>query len=757
MNAQKQEVINQKYDTFSYEKESMKPYAFKYDKKHYDVLGIKANLGVGKTEELYNLIPKYNKVAIISFRISLDRQYSRRLDNFKLYLDINQKDYDTDKYNKMIIQIDSFHKICGDLDLLVIDEVTYTMSQLVYSKKRDKNYEALNQYLRNKKTKIVLLDALLEKDTIEVFCNYERRVLMVENTYKKHTDLLINSYGNDYASFKNRMLNDLYNNKKIVFATNSKSELDYIESQIRDKFKNDKKTMFIHVDNNDFEINEWKNLDFLGYTPTISAGVSFVEKHFDNIYGYFVNGSATAEVAVQQLFRVRNINEKQINICVDITNGDKYPVDDSALDEHIIEKNKILCKYVDFIKINHIKKEIIKDDYYYWYKSVIRKEYISYNNYLKRIINLLKTQGVNKINFLNDKKLEDNKIARKLKREHTQEMNDQNYKDIYNSERLTFNAYDELKDKIKKTKQEKNSCKRFSFLNKTKIQESEFSPEVYKKNHRHLTKLSNLAYIYLNKIDINSKLYERFNKTIERFNFESNVNRLHESKRIEKLIICFDLINTYGFDVNKFFEYTKEFTIKLDKNKIKDYVINNYKKIDFAFGVANKNWDDILSKDNWFVLLNRYVNTKLTSMLKITLKIKKINKEDYIFINGLDHWDVVKYNNPLILNEIQNSEFNYYYKTDKKKEQKEFDNKVLSYQQKLINEGMDTLDAYIESLKILTEEKEEIIHHEGYESPMSYFQDYKNKPSNLCILCNNEINRWLLEENINKCEDCHWQ
>lgn len=61
-------------------------------------------------------------------------------------------------------------------------------------------------------------------------------------------------------------------------------------------------------------------------------------------------------------------------------------------------------------------------------------------------------------------------------------------------------------------------------------------------------------------------------------------------------------------------EYGKDDHIKLDKNKIKEYIINNYKDIDYAFGVANKNWKDILSKDNWFILLNRYVNIRLTSM-----------------------------------------------------------------------------------------------------------------------------------------------
>lgn len=687
-------MIENKIDKYTYSNEHMLPYCFSNNGKSYDILAVKANMGVGKSENLKYLINQYQNVVIVSFRISLNKQFTEKFSEFELYLDIHETIYHTKEHNKIVIQIDSFNKIRGNIDLLIIDEVTYTMSQLVHSKKMDDNFEALKQYLNNKTTKCILLDALLEDDTLNVFKLFNRNILFIENEFKKHEEKKIICYNNDYGLFKKNILKDIENNKKIVIATNSKAELDFLESQLNEKFGKSKTFSFITSDNPEYYVEDWKYLDVLGYTPTISAGVSYTEKHFDKIYGYFVNGSANAEIAVQQLFRIRNLNENEINICVDITNGDKFPTNDDELDDYIINRNKILCDTIDFVKIDYIKNDIKKDEYYYWYKSVIKKEYLSNNNYMKRILELFNTQGIKNIKYTGNKNIDCDKEARKIKKQHAMERNEQLYKDICNSYKLTFDEYQNIEKKIKKTKEEKYSCKRFKFLNQTKLKEEQLTPEVYKKYFRNIPRLNNLAYLYESGENIIKKLNTRFNYTLKQFNKNNNVMKLHESKRFEKMLICLDIINQYGFDISNILNYKEDDYIKLNKIKIKEYILKNHINIDYAFGLASKNWKKLIDEDNWFTHINRYINARLNSMFRLTLRIKKINKIEHVYINGLNYWNEVKYDNLELITEINEIETKYYIKIDEEYKDYEFNEKVNKFKDK----GMDIFEAILKSL-----------------------------------------------------------
>jgi hypothetical protein len=62
---------------------------------------------------------------------------------------------------------------------------------------------------------------------------------------------------------------------------------------------------------------EWARVDVLVYSPTITAGVSFKEKHFDRLYGFFRVGSAAAAECDQMLGRVRDIGDRVGVIYID--------------------------------------------------------------------------------------------------------------------------------------------------------------------------------------------------------------------------------------------------------------------------------------------------------------------------------------------------------------------------------------------------------------------------------------------------------
>ena len=105
----------------------------------------------------------------------------------------------------------------------------------------------------------------------------------------------------------------------------------------------------------------WNAYQLLIYTPTISAGISFNEKHFDNRHCYFSNMSCSAELATQMIFRVRNSTCKNIKICVNIKGRTDLPTDENELDQYIQDMDELDTK--TGLNISRVKNAIIKDEY----------------------------------------------------------------------------------------------------------------------------------------------------------------------------------------------------------------------------------------------------------------------------------------------------------------------------------------------------------------------------------------------------------
>ncbi|RCH82045.1 hypothetical protein CU098_006731, partial [Rhizopus stolonifer] len=96
--------------------------------------------------------------------------------------------------------------------------------------------------------------------------------------------------------------------------------------------------------NGDIDMENWDKYDIIGYTPTIVAGISFEKKHFDLCYGYFINSSSCAELSVQQLFRVRDLRDKTIHLCVEVNGKKDYPTERDNVREYILDRNKNLSE-----------------------------------------------------------------------------------------------------------------------------------------------------------------------------------------------------------------------------------------------------------------------------------------------------------------------------------------------------------------------------------------------------------------------------
>ena len=148
----------------------------KYNLNDCDSLVISGPMGSGKTKQILNLVKKYNNIIFVTFRVTLINQLSEIFSEFIKYSEIENKIIDLNLYNKVITTIDSVHRIVGECDLLIIDEYTYTMTHLVdYVKEREMVYSTLIQYLNNKYTKVLAIDALIEEEDIKYLTYFKEK------------------------------------------------------------------------------------------------------------------------------------------------------------------------------------------------------------------------------------------------------------------------------------------------------------------------------------------------------------------------------------------------------------------------------------------------------------------------------------------------------------------------------------------------------------------------------------------------------
>lgn len=631
----RKEVYNENY---------MKRYVIEDD---INMLMVKASMGLGKTKNLKEVFDEYSysdkTIAIVSFRITLDKEYIKNFDGFTFYQDIEETTYDIDHYRKLVVQIDSFHKIRGKIDLLILDEFTYTATHLVErAKYKDACFNALTEYINDYNNKIILLDALIDDYTVKWFSKQNRKIKFIINNFKKHKNKKIINYKNKIGIFIDSIINNLKNNKKIILPTNSKGFLNNLEFKIRTQLPNIK-CKFLDSDNsNDINLDNWNQYDIVGYTPTIVAGVSFEQFHFDKCFGYFVNSSSPAEMSLQQLFRVRNIEDNEIHLCIENKDNIKYPNDMEEIEKYIIDRNSCLIEGVLGVNISRINKTIIKDSYYYLYRDVQVKIFRSKNDYEYYLLKLLKFQGIDDIIEINEVDLEKDKQIRKEIRENSSKNKEKNINDIVLADEINDDQYEILKNKYNLNYNEKNILKKKTFR-KNFNYDKEITPKVYTKYNNKYNQFKNINVFYNinedfkdyitdkiqiiedNKIDRNEKVGKEndFGKLIH----TANTMILHQSKKSEKILIGLELLNILG--INTIF-YNESF--KIDFKKLYEYIIKREYIIRILFKC--KKIDIKSYKDEKEIL--KYINSRLRTLYNITIKKQKDNSYK---IANLDFWD----------------------------------------------------------------------------------------------------------------------
>lgn len=631
-----------------YESINMKSYHFNAG---IDTIMVNAAMGMGKTKKLHGLFDNFEnkKIVIVSFRRTLDSEYVRNFEGFELYQNLDNT-YDTMYYPKLVVQIDSFYRVIGDIDLLVLDEFSYTMMHLIErSRNKDANYNAIYEYISNLDTKIIVMDALMDEYMVRWFYHQNRNIHYVENTYKKHTKIKINNYKNKIGIFIEDIIESLKNGKKIIIPTNSKNFLKNLEKEIKNNCENIK-IKFLNADNSDdINLNEWDSYDIVGYTPTIIAGVSYEKNYFDKIYAYFTNNSSCAEMSLQQLFRVRSIKDNEINICIENQDNVTYLTKRKDIENYILEKNKCLIDGFMNVKISRIHRNIIKDSYFYLYLDTQLKINKSKNNYEKILIDLLIKQGIKNITNIDRIDPELDKSARSSMRERSKIVNNDIINDVISAEEIDDDQYIRMKNKTILTYKEKCMLKKKKFR-KTYNYDDIISFDDYKKFSKKFEQYKNINKIYTFKDRIFEYLEKQVQdiedaKIAEQSNFEEglcnkngriilspNPYILHQSKVNEKIIVGLDILNMLGSS-NIF----NEKSFKIDFKELLDYIKKNEKIIrllfkckefDFNIKLDNKGINEIL----------KYINSRLRTLFWIQIKKEDKNGTNYV-LDGMNYWN----------------------------------------------------------------------------------------------------------------------
>ncbi len=311
-------------------------------------LCIKSAMGTGKTTLIKHLLDKhkFKKILWITHRQTLTKSL---YGSFKKYGFINYMDTNGNLYckDRVIIQVDSLNRIISEdpfegcikynkYDLVIIDEIEGCLSH--YNSPFLNKIETCARDIFNNMTKIIshskkllLLDADIGVRTM-LFAENFGKVITINNTYqpiKKIFNII-----NDGTKFNSDLFLDINLGKNICVVSMSSRQIEKISHELT----NNNVKFVMHISKSDDKLKDeledvnsfWKQHQVVLYSPTITSGVDFNEKHFDKIYCIIKSGMKVCDQRsfLQMVGRIRHIKEQKILCWYDkipvVKNNDTY-------------------------------------------------------------------------------------------------------------------------------------------------------------------------------------------------------------------------------------------------------------------------------------------------------------------------------------------------------------------------------------------------------------------------------------------------
>eukprot|EP01038_Epipyxis_sp_PR26KG_P016009 gene16009-21726_t len=227
------------------------------------------------------------------------------------YLDVKDGKYDIDR---LCIQVESLHKINNTkYDCVIIDEIETVLNQFSSSTmKHVRDCWHVMISCIDYCNWCVLADAFVLNRTLDFVRgvnNNDGSILMIHNTKPYLQGRKAIQISQDL--YNEHLISNLKSNKRIVNLERSRDDLLNLERLIRTECS-DKiiKVYDKDSDKNDFKnVNDvWSKCDFVGYTPVIQTGISYMDKPFDLCYAN-LKSSNLARDAMQMIMRCRKLDD----------------------------------------------------------------------------------------------------------------------------------------------------------------------------------------------------------------------------------------------------------------------------------------------------------------------------------------------------------------------------------------------------------------------------------------------------------------
>jgi len=310
-------------------------------------LAIKSPYGTGKTQFLATLfqnIDPNTSILFITPRVSLSYTLLNSFPQFTHYQ--NREIHDLSYTNKLIIQLDSIHKLNNyapkydplehnrqfinsyiehleniqnitqqtKFDIIALDEIESLLYHLSFDKIKTNHIFNILTQICIQSQKVIALDGDFSNRSYHFLNTIENthKPVILQNIYQPEPNHFM--FTNDYAKFNTDLDNNLTTNKNIVIICLTLSASEFYYSKYRSTY-NTKIHNSIQNDRSQLtNVNNHWQCKLLIYTSTIESGCDFNITWFDKCYIILSNKGTSPRGLMQMFKRVRTFSDKNIMV-----------------------------------------------------------------------------------------------------------------------------------------------------------------------------------------------------------------------------------------------------------------------------------------------------------------------------------------------------------------------------------------------------------------------------------------------------------
>jgi hypothetical protein len=515
------------------------------------VFAIISPYGTGKTTFIRDIIAEnknnLKRILFITHRRSLASDIESNFKEVGFVNYLNKSEFDASD-DRVIVNMDSLRclykyqnffstqTLLQSYDLIILDEFASLLNNFessLMNDSRNEIHDIFNRLITDTK-KVVAMDGDFSNREYTYLCNVvgKEKIIIYQNLFKPDPYHFI--FTKNQGSFLDDIENDLKNKKNIAFVSMSSNFALEVKKYFVNKGYANKIFCVTGDSDNDIKQKLMKDpykmfvdddIKLFIYSPVLGAGINFDFPYFYKQYAYMTNGSVNARDFNQMLFRIRQFENKNINILLNQTISTKKSVNFYDYEEVVITLSTNLQKNINNLNIFETLRM-----HNYW-------EDINSKNYLLQVF----------ISFINNKKhtyeiqeIDGDKKTKKIK---TGDLKNEIITEIVNADNITPNQLSIL---IKKQSinginiNDKHAINKYLYMKKFNIEPENMTVDLLKKIYNKSYVVDNYNKLIKKKVVIDKhKIDDDKDKDLS-----VEIRNLKKDKIIE-------IINTLGFKITK--------------------------------------------------------------------------------------------------------------------------------------------------------------------------------------------------------------